>query len=93
MIITKCWHMFCSYCIKRNLGATRGGGGGGPSWRWQQRLLDGGACGLELGSTDALRRPPTPPPKKCACADSRHRKCPGCGVSFGAGDVHPFYFT
>ncbi|PSC73290.1 E3 ubiquitin-ligase BRE1-like 2 isoform A [Micractinium conductrix] len=39
VIITKCWHMFCQHCIKRNL-------------------------------------------------DSRHRKCPGCGVSFGQGDVH-----
>ncbi len=24
---------------------------------------------------------------------SRHRKCPGCGERFGAGDVKPFYFT
>ena len=27
------------------------------------------------------------------CVDSRHRKCPGCGISFGAGDVQHFYFT
>lgn len=26
-------------------------------------------------------------------AESRHRKCPGCGISFGQGDVHNFYFT
>eukprot|EP00887_Chlorella_sp_A99_P005997 scaffold27.g5997.t1 len=44
VIITKCWHMFCNHCIKRNL-------------------------------------------------ESRHRKCPGCGISFGAGDVQHFYFT
>ncbi len=25
--------------------------------------------------------------------ESRHRKCPGCGVGFGAGDVKHFYFT
>ncbi|KAI3432441.1 hypothetical protein D9Q98_003994 [Chlorella vulgaris] len=44
VVITKCWHMFCQHCIRRNL-------------------------------------------------DSRHRKCPGCGVGFGQGDVHNFYFT
>ncbi|KAL4423868.1 hypothetical protein ABPG75_001169 [Micractinium tetrahymenae] len=44
VVITKCWHMFCQHCIKRNL-------------------------------------------------ESRHRKCPGCGISFGQGDVHNFYFT
>ncbi|PRW61074.1 E3 ubiquitin- ligase BRE1-like 2 [Chlorella sorokiniana] len=44
VIITKCWHMFCQHCIKRNL-------------------------------------------------ESRHRKCPGCGVGFGQGDVKHFFFT
>lgn len=25
VIITKCWHMFCQQCIKRNLGGQQGG--------------------------------------------------------------------
>lgn len=41
-IITKCYHMFCSQCIARNL-------------------------------------------------EIRHRKCPGCNVAFGAGDVKSVY--
>lgn len=44
VIITKCYHMFCGQCIKKNL-------------------------------------------------ESRHRKCPGCGISFGQNDVRQFFFT
>lgn len=41
-IITKCYHMFCSQCISKNL-------------------------------------------------ETRHRKCPGCNIAFGAGDVKSVY--
>jgi hypothetical protein len=37
--------------------------------------------------------PETCAPSITILADSRHRKCPGCGVGFGQGDVHNFYFT
>ena len=32
-------------------------------------------------------------PRFLRYAESRHRKCPGCGVGFGQGDVKHFFFT